>query len=165
MARQDARAKIDDKEYNFTQLDPRRAARVYLFLTSRVGGTLGKAIGAVKGGKGLMDADVNMKDLGEALETLFLSLDDERMVEHIDTLLSSVIFGATNMSLDHNNFQGAMLHMTKVVKKAVEVNFSDFLGESSGVAAKFREMFRRMSQEKPTSTGSSGDPSLRALQP
>lgn len=151
MARQEDRVEIDGKKYLFTQLDPRRAAKVYLFLTSKIGGTLGKALGAVKGGK-LMDADVDMKDLGAAVENLFLTLDDDRTIEHIDSLLSSVLFGNENLSLDHINFQGKMLHMTKVVKKAVEVNFADFLDESSGLGAKLKGMFRRMSQDPATST-------------
>lgn len=160
MARQDDRQEIDGKKYLFTQLNPRRAAKVYLFLTSRIGGTIGKAVGALKGGKGLLDADVDMKELGDAIEHVFKTLDDDAALEHIDTLLSSVLCGADTMSLDHNNFQGSMLHMSKVVKKSVEVNFADFLGGSSGLAAKLKEMFRTI-QDRQTSTGSSGDQSSK----
>lgn len=161
MARQEDTVIIDGKKYLFTQLDPRRAAKVYMFLTSKIGGTLGKAIGSLKGGKGLLDADIDMGGLGMALDSLFSSLDDDRTIEHIDTLLSCVLYGADKMSLDHLNFQGQMLHMTMVLKKSLEVNFSDFLDGSRGLGAKVKAMFN-MIQARQTSTGSSGDQSLPA---
>lgn len=164
MARQDDTVEIDGKKYLFTQLDPRRAARVYAFLLNKFGGTLGKALGSVKGGKGLLDADVDMKQLGEAVEHLFSSFDDDSTIQHMDTLLSCIIFNGERMNLDHLNFQGKMLHMSKVLKKSLEVNFSDFLEGSSGIAAKLKAMFSTI-QARQTSTGSSGDQSSQVSQP
>lgn len=161
MARQDDTVMIDNNKYLFTQLDPRRAARVYLFLTNKIGSTLGKAIGSLKGGK-ILDADIDMKSLGEAVEGLFSTLDDDSTLQHIETLLSSVLFNGQQMNLDSLNFQGKMLHLTKVTKKAVEVNFSDFLDENNGLVAKLKGMFNTI-QDRQTSTGSSGDQSLPAL--
>lgn len=161
MARQEDTVQIDENTYLFTQLDPRRSAKVYLFLMSKIGGTVGKAIGAVKGKGSFMEADVNMKDLGDAVQHIFANLDDDATMGHIDTLLSSVLYKGKNLSLDNLVFQGKMLHMTKVVQKSVEVNYSDFLGESSGVVQRVKAMFRRLNQESPTSTGSSGDQSSK----
>jgi hypothetical protein len=158
MARQEAPVTIDKHKYLFTQLDPRRAARVYVWLLGIIGGTVGGAVGSLKGGKGIMDADVDLASLGKALEGAFLKLDDDKTFENIDTLLSCVLFGGENMSLDHLNFQGGMLHLTKVVKKSVEVNFSDFLEGSSGLVGRVKGVLA-MIQGRRTSTGSSGDQS------
>lgn len=163
MRKQDAPIKIGEHQYTFTQLDPRRAARIYTFLLARFGDSLSTAIGAIKPGKGaglaaVKDGDFDMKGLGSAVGKMLMALDDDIAMAHIDTLLSSVIGAGGQMSLDHANFQGSMMHLTLVVKKAVEVNYADFLGENSVLVGKLKALFHTI-QESQTSTGSSGGPS------
>jgi hypothetical protein len=164
MPRQQDTFTIDDNKYTFSQLDPRRAAKVYAFLLGRFGATVGDAIGALgklKGFKSIQDADLDMSKLGSALAKLFQSMDDDKTLEHVDTLLSSVLFEGSNMNLDHINFQGRMKHLTKVTQKALEVNYADFLEGSRGIVEKLKATVTLI-QGKQTSTGSSGAQSSKA---
>lgn len=158
MARQEDTVMIDDKQYMFTQLGPREATKVYLWLVGLVGGLVGSGIAAVAKGKGsgsILDADVDFDKLGGALDRAFNTLDSDRTMQQLDVLLSSVLFSGQRMNLDSLNFQGRMLHMTKVTRKAVEVNFSDFLEGFAGASGHLKRMMAIV-QNRATSTGSSG---------
>lgn len=161
MARQEDTVQIDDQSYLFTQLDPRRATKVYLWLTGITGGVIAKSMGAVKqqDGKSLLDADVDFSKLGDAIQSALLTLDDDRTIENFDVLLSCVLHGGKRLSLDSLQFQGKMLHMTKVVTKSVEVNFSDFFDVFRAKLGGSLRGLMTMIQGRQTSTGGSGDPS------
>ncbi len=167
MAKEIKKEKIDNNEYLFTQLDPRKSAKLMLWLLGLVGSPIGKAIGGFKSGKngkGLLDAELDFDAVGAALQALFEKADDQKVEENIDLLLDTVLHEGKPLSLDSIVFQGKVLHMFKVVRRALEVNYSDFLAVSRGVSAAMGKMMTMMS-EKQTSTGSSGDQSLPASQP
>jgi hypothetical protein len=158
MARQEDTVQIDQQKYTFTQLDPRRAAKVYLWLTGITGSTVARSMAAVekKAGKGLLDSDVDFQKLGSAIQDALATLDSERTIENVDVLLSSVLHKGEPLSLDSLQFQGKMLHMTKVVQKSVEVNFSDFFDVfRAKFGAKLRGVMTTILDPR-TSTGGSG---------
>lgn len=152
---------IDGVKYEFTILSPRDSAPTLLWLMGVTGASAGKVIAGVSGLDKGIDAKLDEKAIGSAIEHAFLSLDSPRTIDHIDKLLSSVMAGGQVMSLDSLQFEGKLLHMLKVVKVSAEVNYSDFFGGLSGVAGlvgKITATIRGRAQ----SSGSSGDPSSPA---
>lgn len=165
MGREAVKFKIDKNEYVFTQLDPRKGSKLFLWLLSLTGAPLGKAVGSLKqgkGGKGILDAEADFDSIGLALEALLSKADNPEVESKIDIILDTVLYNAQPLNMDSLVFQGNILHMFKVIKKALEVNFSDFLDVSRGVSAAVQKVMVSMSEKQTSAmkTGSSGDQSL-----
>ena len=140
--KQEQNKKIGDKKFTFTQLDPRRSYRVYLWLLGKIGttaATVGNS-GAIKSFKdlnGLKDllnsANIDLPKLISAFGEAIGDLDDDKTVEHTDTLLSSVLCDGQDLSLDWIGFQGRVQLINKVLIEAIKWNYSDFFGGSGGL--------------------------------
>lgn len=128
---------IDQHRYEFTELGPREAFPIYLWLVALVGATGKDAAGAIKSWKdirGIADlfnaANVDMAKMIGALGQALGRLNDPVIVGHVDVLLGAVLLKGTPLSLDHVNFQGKMVHLTKVLIQSVKVNFSEVFHSS-----------------------------------
>lgn len=131
---------IDGNKYEFFQLPPKQSMRVLTKLLKVAIAPLGKAMGSVKGGKSevdsILDRDIDFDALSTALSELSNRLDEDQVIEIFTSLMeySHCLDGggsATNLSWEHPNFQGRVLHLIKVMKASVEVNYSDFFKGAS----------------------------------
>lgn len=145
---------IDGLKVEVFLLPPKQALKVLTRLSKIVGEPLGLAAGALLGGqKGaeteavpLSAREVQVDVLGKAVAALTDRLDEQVVLDTVETLLGSVHVktaddnGTRPVRMEHD-FKGKTLTMLKVVAFALEVNFSDFFGASGvsgGLLAKAR---------------------------
>ena len=150
--------KIDDKEYEFTMLDPESALKVTLRIAKLSGQPIGGAIGSIElvPGAQLEDMKLNPKLLGDAISKMFEKIDETETIDTFKIILSSIYFGGKPLDLQHHNFHGKTFHLVKVFKAGMEENFTDFFGGNSGVA-KVLKGFLDSIQALRTVTGQSGE--------
>jgi hypothetical protein len=154
--------KIDGKDYTFTQMDSRLSVRTILKITN-IGGTgLGNILGALDFEKLDLNQAINelvdFDKLGEGISKFGDKLDDERTIEIMENLLTSVLHNSQSMTFDHVNFHGELLHLLKVVKVSFEVNYKDFFGAAQGIVSKLQNL-AVMTLGQQMSNGTSGDQS------
>jgi len=130
---------IDGTEYLMYEMNPFKSAA----LLARMLKLLGKPISSIiqgiekKEGESIMDADFNMDLIGMAIEELSMRL-GEKEVDRLfkDLLVKELITYKTEemdefkkMSAVEQHFgKFPLLHLFKVLKFALEVNFEDFFG-------------------------------------
>lgn len=136
--------KNGEKEFklNFTQLRPSKALIMLMWLGKMLGGTAGSLLGSLEGVKSLKDLDLDDLDLdrvGTAISKVFANFDDQEVIEKINLLFESVDVEGQQLDIDHFMFDGNPLLILKVARKSLEINFSSFLGESSGIVDKFKK--------------------------
>ena len=86
-----------------------------------------------------------MTRIGKAFEALSERIDEDIVLDTIDELLSDVSYvsGDQYQNLAGSfelHFQGNIFHLFKVVKKVLEVNYSDFLSGLTGVLGKAKAL-------------------------
>lgn len=142
------RSTIDGKEYLFYQLTPKKAFKVLSWVTRKLGKPLGgifASFGSVDFSKDVSNLKLDSAKLADALAGLFEGLaEEDENIAKIEVLLSSVEFSGSSLNFDHPNFQGDTKHLLKVIWKALEVNFSDFLGGSFAIAEKLKTAISSM---------------------
>ena len=157
------KTRVGENEYEFLTMNAEDAVKITLRLSKIFGVGAGKALGALEtipGGSenGLLDKDINIDKLGDAVAILFDRVNEDEAVDTIKKLLSSVMCNGTSMDLNHVNFQGKTLHLMVVVKKSMEVNFADFFDAASGIVGKLQNLLD-MIRERHPSSGQSGESS------
>lgn len=126
----------------FEQLRPSKSLKMLMWLSKMLGGTAGSLLGSFEGIKSLSDVkdeDIKLDKIGKAIHEIFSRLDDDEVVEKINFLFQSVSIGGESIDADHLMFEGDPLLILKVAKKALEVNFANFLEGSSGIGDKIRK--------------------------
>lgn len=133
---------IDEITYKMYPLSPFKSSKILTRILKLVGRPLGKLIGeSQKGGKGgLMDADVNPEIIGLALEALTERMEESEIEKLMKDLLplDLITFSEEggekftkiiNIENHLNKRDKGLMHLFKLVKFSLEVNYSDFLGE------------------------------------
>lgn len=130
---------IDGKKYEIFQLAPKESLRILTKIIRIVGGPVGISLASMKGIKNLkdlLDSDVGSDLIGSLISTLAGRLDEKDVLDICETLLNNVSCdGVLIQQMEHPNFQGKPFHLLKVVKSALEVNYSDFLQGNSALGS------------------------------
>lgn len=136
--------KNGDAEFTLllTQLRPSRAIKVITYLSRILGSTAGKALGSVNGFKPEDLENASLEKLGDAITHFLVSIDDDAFIEKINILFESVTHNNTVIHVDYPCFQGRPDLILSVAKKALEVNFKDFLQENSALVGKFTKSLK-----------------------
>ena len=146
--------RIDDNEYEFLQIPVKQSLRILTRLLKLVGEPMGQAAGAFGNGTGgnILDREINFDLLGKAMGALTEKLDEDLVVNTISELLEHVNVkndGGCFVRMDMELFFGRRIgHLLKVVRKTLEVNYADFLGDITGVVSS--KIAKATTQEKQT---------------
>jgi len=124
---------VKDANFQMQCLPTTKAIKTLTRLTKIASGPIGNAVGALNAGSGsVMDKEINMEVIGEAVKCLGDRLEEQVVVDILNDLLSTVEiqtesgkFISVNLDL---TFQGKIGLLFGVVTKALEVNYADFLG-------------------------------------
>lgn len=116
---------IDGAEYEFYMMPPSKALRIFVQLVKRALGPVG---GALDGGGGvslaeIMKAKVNMNGL---LSRLAENLDAEWAQQTVQQILEHVRHKGGSQIVFEVEFMGKIMHLFKIIGKALEVNYADF---------------------------------------
>ena len=151
---------IDDNTYIFHQLPVSLSLKILIRITKIIGPTLGSVFDGLGKDfpdtmKELMGADL---EFSKITNTIFSSIDEEITVSTIKELLSKTIVDGKNLSdVFEVHFQRNHLHLLKVIKSGLEVEYGNFLGDG-GLAsvilqANKENMEKSTTQEKQTVSG------------
>lgn len=133
---------IDGTVYKMYAMNPFESSKILTRLLKLLGKPLSQLIQSVdkKEGESILDSDVDKKVLGMAIDELTQRLSEKEVDKLMRDLLKGDLItyeteeGAFKKisNLDsHFGKMGGILHLFKVVKFSLEVNFKDFL---SGLA-------------------------------
>ena len=121
---------IDGELYIFTMLRPRVSISLLKRIIKLFGPTIGKTFPEAIKIKDILDANIH---IGDALTEFSERLDDKEVQDMIDILFTQVQHKGegilSNQLAFDNLFTGRIKHLFKVVLKAVEVQYADFLPE------------------------------------
>jgi hypothetical protein len=144
--------KVDGAEYEFSFLPPSTALKVLARINKLLLPSLGSIFSKLGKG-GLMDTDFSSLNFESAATMLAERMDEDQILETIKELVGTVRH-KTGMEVNFDvDFLGKPLHLLKVVKAALEVNYGDFFVELKGGLKKIQTS----TQEKQTSPGKSGE--------
>ena len=119
---------IDGEVYIFHMLRPRISVALLSKIVRLLGPSLGKAFPNEVKIKEIFDVNIN---IGDAIITFSDKFDDIRVQEMIDVLFSQIQHkgeGALSDDTVYDKlFAGRIKHLFKVVFKAMEVQYADFL--------------------------------------
>lgn len=136
----------DGKDFNLliTQLKPSDSLKILVYLGKVLGGTAGKALGAIDTKKlaDVKEEDISLEKLGDALTALLDRIDEDAICIKLNELFKSVSLNGSTLDLDNPCFQGRPDLIFVVAKKAMEVNFKSFLDANSGVVGKIIESLK-----------------------
>jgi hypothetical protein len=150
---------IDKTSYEIWHLPPRKALKVLATVIQVVGEPMGTlAAQAAPDGKSVLDQELNPEIIGRAIKAFAEKLHQVDVADTVEEVLSYVYIkgakgGFIQSDMDRD-FTGKIGHMLRVFAKALEVNFSDFFGESGGFVGIVRRLDGSQSR---TSTGESGE--------
>jgi len=134
---------IDEVTYKMYPLSPFKSSKILTRILKLIGRPLGKLIGEsqkdAKGNGSLLDADVNPEIIGMALEALTERMEENAIEKLMKDLLPTdlITFSVdgedykkiVNIESHMNKREKGLMHLFKLVKFSLEVNYSDFLGE------------------------------------
>ena len=130
---------IDGTEYLMYEMNPFKSAALLARLLKLLGKPISSIIQGVekKEGQSIMDAEFNMDLIGMAVEELSVRL-GEKEVDKLfkDLLVKDLITYKTEemeefkkvLNVEQHFGKFPLLHLFKVLKFALEVNFEDFFG-------------------------------------
>lgn len=79
----------------------------------------------------ILNAQIDSDRILEVVKDAVLKLDEPEVAKNIERLIESVRHNSHPINFE-THFKGKLLHLMKVVVIAVQMNYSDFLGELSG---------------------------------
>ena len=123
---------IDNEQYTFCQMPPKRSLRLMTKIIRIVGAPLGAALNGIKADQvdiaALLEADL---DFSMIVTALCDRLDENEVEAIVDELLSQVLHagqGEVSKKFDVI-FAGRLPHLFKVVGQALKVEYGDFLAD------------------------------------
>ena len=129
---------IDGEQYEFCQLPARQSLKLLTRLMRIVGPTLGTAVNGIASGgldiESVLDADI---DFSSIVTALCDRLDENEVTAIVDELLSQVIHqgrGELSKVFDAH-FSGRLPHLFKVLGRALQVEYGNFLAELPDLGA------------------------------
>lgn len=133
MARETIIKTIDEHKYEFYQFGAIQAVKVLTRLLKIIGEPIGMAItGVGKKSKSILDQEIDKDALGKAIRALTERLDDNEVLSLINALMEQVLCDGKRIIFD-THFKGRIGHMFKVVKEAIEAQYSDFFEGGLGL--------------------------------
>lgn len=128
---------VSSVRFQFMPIPPEDSLKIMTRVLKVVGAPMGSAIGAFKGDEGeqhldIMDKKIDLAIIGDAVTALCTGLNEVEILTTIKLLLRYVRIevpetgGFVNVNLNVH-FQKKLGLLFGVVRKAMEVNFSDFL--------------------------------------
>ena len=94
----------------FTQFNPREGIRIGIRVGKLIGGPLGKILSGVKKlgatGNPIDDLDFDFSNLGDAVEKLFDSIEEEEALDTIERLLKPVLWNGSPLKFNSGCFEG-----------------------------------------------------------
>lgn len=138
------------EEYEIRYLNTTKSLKILARLNQMILGPLGTIVSNVKGEtKSVLDNQLNVEG---AFKLLANNMDEEMVVQTIKELMTVVRLG-TGMEFNFDmHFEGRPMHLLKVVRAVLEVNYQDFFDELAGVAGLLKKV---MTPARPVETGSS----------
>lgn len=150
---------IDGTEYEFYLLPVKEQLRLSTRFFKLGLAPIGKLLAAVASQKGkLADIFKTDFDFGAVLGLIADRLDEEEVLQIVESLLTSVRIASKPVTLD-GNFQGKLTVLFKVLGEALQENFADFFAELKDLIPVVRTT--AMTPDPQTSTGPSGGSSSR----
>jgi len=147
--------KNEETEFHlqFTQLVPSKSLKFMMYVGKILGGSAGKLIGSlgtdsIKNLSEMKEKDFNLEKIGDSLFGIFDRLDDDAFIEKLNLLFGSVTNEGQVLNVDHLLFQGQPMLIFKVARKALEVNYGNFLDENSGVIGKLLKSIKMIASSK-----------------
>lgn len=131
---------VDETTYHIQRFPPTEGLQVLTSLVKIVGPALaraGKMAEDPNAGGSIMDADVDMGVLGDAIGELVSRLDEDNVVGLVKRVLGHTFAEGSKPvgeQFDHYFMSKGYPHLFKLVWQVLEVNYSDFL-QSNGAAA------------------------------
>ena len=123
---------INNEQYTFCQMPPKRSLRLMTKIIRIVGAPLGAALNGIKADQvdiaALLEADL---DFSMIVTALCDRLDENEVEAIVDELLSQVLHagqGEVSKQFDVI-FAGRLPHLFKVVGQALKVEYGDFLAD------------------------------------
>jgi len=137
------------EEYEIRFLNTTKSLEILARLNQMILGPLGTIVSNTKGeAQSILDSNL---DLEGAFKLLANNLDEGRVVQTIKELMTVVRLG-TGMEFNFDmHFAGRPMHLLKVVRAVLEVNYQDFFDELAGVAEVLKKV---IIPAKQTATGS-----------
>lgn len=137
---------IHDIEYRMYPMSPFKSAKLLTRILKLIGKPLSVIVQDTKKehqAGGLLDADINPKILGEALEAMSTQLEENQVEKLMKDLLPLELITYKDETRDSfskitgidgylNKQDKPLMHLFELVRFSLEVNYSDFLGEIAG---------------------------------
>lgn len=138
------------EEYEIRFLNTTKSLEILARLNRMILGPLGTIVSNVKSDSAsLLDSPLNIEG---AFNLLANNMDEGTVVKTIKELTAVVRLG-TGMEFNFDiHFEGRPMHLLKVVRAVLEVNYQDFFDELAGVAELVKKV---MTPARQTGTGSS----------
>lgn len=119
---------IDGRRVSVTVFPGRESIRVWSRIMQLIGPAIGKAVGSLKGGSGLLDAEITPDALGDAVSELVNRLDEVEIEGLILRILKDTRIDGKEVSREvfDIEFAGSIVTALKIVRFVLETNYSDF---------------------------------------
>lgn len=136
------------EEYEIRYLNTTKSLKILARLNRIALGPLGTIVSNIKGNTGsVLDNELNIEG---ACKLLAANMDEETVVQTIKELMAVVRLG-TGMEINLDmHFEGRPMHLLKVVRAVLEVNYQDFFDELAGVTELVKKV---MTPAKQAGTG------------
>ena len=151
MSRETKNKQIGGFEYTCTQFPPQKALRVLTKLTKYLGAPLAKLMQNTDSKKSMLEQEIDSLDIGGAILSLGASLGDDDLYVLAKDICESVVLGMKdntpgalsgqlNEKIFDAHFMGGdgLKRLFQVMIFAIEVNYSDFLGDIVAKASSVR---------------------------
>lgn len=150
------KATVDGEDYEFYHLPTSRALKTLTRLSKVLMGPLADFVKALDSGNkataSMLDKDINMDVVAEAIQNLSTRLDEEEVLSLAKELTSCVRLG-TGMEVHfEEHFSGRIGHLFNVSKTSAEHNFKDFFNALSGMATRARAVMAKRTPSTPVPT-------------
>jgi hypothetical protein len=113
---------VDGLTYEISKFSATKGVR----MLTRLASLLGEPIGAFT--EGGLDKKITGDMVSRAAKALFERLDENQAEKTVKDLLENVRCDGKAIQFD-THFQGRILHLFKVLKEVLEVQYGDFFGE------------------------------------
>ena len=127
---------IDGATYAITPMDPVRAVKMLARLVKAYGGPIKTIVLSKMGGEAKKTEDISPLVLGQAIDDLIQAIDPDDLEKIINELIKPEFISYSTdganyskiVSINGHFSNYELMHLFKVVKSILEVNYSDFLG-------------------------------------
>lgn len=130
MARDVQTKQIGSSQWSVQPLPATEGVRVLSRLLKIVGPAIAKSAKGIKGGSGLLDAEIDGSAIGDAVDALVSGLDEQETLSLIQRMMAGVRKDGHEVAPTFaTEFMGDYLTLIKVLAFVVEVNYGSFFGE------------------------------------